>query len=298
MAIDIEAPGADEAELKAAIQALANDITVVPLAVNTTLDSTHYGKLVNVTAAAVVITFPAAPATRQTLDVINTSAGSITVNGAPVASGKTVSYISISSAWREISSNDQGVMGKIASTIGYIYPIGFADNVASAASVANTIYALPFEITHGCTVDRLAFRTNSTVVAASNAKIAIYRCANFKDGPVGNPVIDSGNMTTATAGNDVEVTGLNTYLPAGLYFICVWTSAAVTFNRSSGTSRDLALAKLPISNSFQFFGGGSLVWTKSLTYGAWPTLTGVPATDWSVFNGDCNNMPGIAMGIF
>lgn len=38
MAIDIEAPGADEADLKAAIQALANDITVVTVSASGALD--------------------------------------------------------------------------------------------------------------------------------------------------------------------------------------------------------------------------------------------------------------------
>lgn len=198
-----------------------------------------------------------------------------------------------------VQPNTHNIMpniGPIRTPRSVISPLGLGDGGSSNASTANRIIFLPFEMERGRMIDEIFIRTNSTVVAASNCKVGIYDCPGNKGTPVGTPVITTGNISTAVAGIDLVATGINTFLPSGLYFMAVFTSAAVTFNRLSTSDRNLLLSKIPYIDGYAPFGLAAVVWTKNATFPTWPTLTGSTA-DFNSFNEDTNAFPYIGFGV-
>lgn len=178
---------------------------------------------------------------------------------------------------------------------GTLHPLGIGENTATQTLAANSMYAMPFALPYGITVERVSFRNHSVVVASSTAKIAVYGLPNNSKPPAGAPLLDTGNMPTGTANTSVVLGGLNVYLPPALYFLVCWTSAAVNFTRTNSGARSALHSTIPILGP-NFFGAAANAWRKDLAYGDWPVLTG-NVSDWNSQSQDSNFMPCITLGI-
>jgi hypothetical protein len=211
----------------------------ITLSANTTLGPTHYGRLVYVDTAAVTITFPAAPATNEVLDVYNGSTGAITVNGVAVGAGKFVSYVSINSAWKARQSAFAGgnTLFPKPYVSGDYYPMNplfiSANGVALAASKVHYIPFVPFA---DVTISELAAKV--VTAAGTVAYMAIYDSRSYGTGqfaPTGLPIAQgSGSIDTSTTGAKTIALAANVNLSGGhLYFLAIISDGAPVFITNS-----------------------------------------------------------------
>ena len=276
MAIDIEAPGADEADLKAAIQALANDVTVVTLSANTTLDSTYYGKIVFVTNASVVITFPAAPASVEVLRVYNGSAGNITVNGVIIGAGRDILFISVSSAWNRFQPTVSagGTLLPTPRTGQRTFP-RLGPIAAGTALTAGRIAFEPFCLPYDLTVDQVAVEV--ATAAGANLGVAFYAdvFSSTTHRPDGAPLIaGSATVNPGTTGwKPVSLNSNYTFLQGVIYWAAFCSDGATALRTITGSNR-AALVGATFSGGMPTGIWGASTWasqSSSNTPGTWPT---------------------------
>lgn len=187
-------------------------------------------------------------------------------------------------------------IGLVRTPMSVINPLGTGDGGGTNDPLANTVRLLPFVMERGRTLDQLYIRCSATVVASSNCRIGIYACPGNKGLPVGSPIIATGNLATDVANADLTSTSLNTFLPAGLYYMAVFTSAATNFVRLSGTGRDLLLSQIPAFTTYAPFAYAAVCHRITATFPTWPVLTGVIG-DFTATNDDTNSMPYVGMGV-
>lgn len=299
MAIDIEAPGADEADLKAAIQALANDITVVTISASGALDNTHYGKLVNVDTSGVVITFPAAPATVEILRIYNGSAGTITVNGVLMGIGRDLTFVSIGSAWKRLEP--QGASGSGASSPPYptgrfLAMLDDGTTGSGSAAVANVVYLFPFTVRQDMTVSEIVLQI-ATLAAGGKTSFAVYAAHSSTLLPTGAPLHKSGDISTAATGRFGN-SGLSLALPAGVYWAAALSDNSTVVLTANLNSKAISRIVGNATNTVPFAGNGCIQKT-GVTFGDanWPTFTGNYATDGLDDSVSSSRAPLLAMKI-
>lgn len=132
---------------------------------------------------------------------------------------------------------------------------------AAAAVTANTLYALPFMIGRGGTIDRVGVNV-STAVAASNVRMGIYRNLN---GIPGTLVADLGTVATTPAGFK-EISGLTAKLQPGLHWLAAVFSHAPTVRTLAQANM---LAVFGVDNAATTAVGTG--YTSAFTYAALPT---------------------------
>lgn len=169
----------------------------------------------------------------------------------------------------------------------WIAPWGGSNGDIGGASTANRMLCDAFELFSDATVTGVCIVVGSTVVAGSNCQLAIYATDPVTGEATGAPIWNSGNLSTATAGVAQTITGLNFRLPKGRYWFAYMTSAAVTMvgrtpaqYRAGGFGDGWTLRGGVTADSFRW-GPGTDVRYRTITFGTWPTLTGVKATDWT-----------------
>ncbi len=101
-------------------------------------------------------------------------------------------------------------------------------HVALAAG-GNVQYLVPIMLNKDRTLTSMAFH-NSTAVALSNARMAIYNVSDTDGGPT-TVIVDTGNISTAATG--IKQTAISETLPAGPYFVGLWLSSALTIRALS-----------------------------------------------------------------
>ena len=270
MAIDIENPGGDEAELQAAIKALANEVEVVTISADTTLSSTHYGKLIYVDTAGVDLTLPAAPATVEVIRVLS-GAASTTVNSVAVSLGKDITYVSIGSAWKRMEPATSAATGIFTSGVvtGRYYPLSvpFAPAAGSAVT-ANTVYFDLFMLPHDLTASELVCAVTSA--AGTNAYMAIYATNASTKKPTGTPIASIASaVSSASTGAKNAALSSNVALTAGtLYAAAICCDGAATF-RANTVNGSAALHGFISALNGSF----SLRHNTTSTPGTWPDMT-------------------------
>lgn len=169
----------------------------------------------------------------------------------------------------------------------WVAPWGGSNGDIGGASTANRMLCDAFELLSDATVTGVCIVVGSTVVAGSNCQLAIYATDPVTGEATGAPIWNSGNLSTATADVSLTITGLNIRLPKGRYWFAYMTSAAVTMRgravsqlRAGGLGDGWTLRGGASADSFRY-GPGTEVRYRTITFGTWPTLTGVKATDWT-----------------
>ena len=123
----------------------------------------------------------------------------------------------------------------------------------SIARAANQITFVPLIVPYNRTFTSIAFRIPAGgAVVGSSARLGIYLLDPVKGGP-GVVALDAGAIATATVG--LKAITINQALARGVYFLALWTSAAITvtglFNNFSLASCGYALANAsPAFNNF------------------------------------------------
>lgn len=158
-----------------------------------------------------------------------------------------------------------------------------------SAPGANSIRAYPALIRREITLTGLGVRV--TTLGAGNVQLALYACDDASLAPTGAPLYSSSSQSTGSTGA-VSVTGLSVAIDPGIYwFMTNSDNGTVVF-----TSRSTAL-----SDTGELIGATAVTgvignnapltgFSKSHTFGTWPTLTGSLSTDsFSEVNG--TNIP-------
>ena len=188
-------------------------------------------------------------------------------------------------------------VGPSRTPLSWLHPMGVGDGGGTNTPTANIIVTLPFVMRQGRMITQISLTTGVTVVAASTCKVGIYACPGNKGLPVGSPILTTLDISTAVANSEMIATGLNFFLPAGLYWMAVFTSAATNFIRlGPNGGRDAILSQIPYTTFPGPNGYGALLPRINATYPNWPTLTGL-AADFATFNDDQNSMPYVGLGV-
>jgi len=146
-------------------------------------------------------------------------------------------------------------------------------SASSTALVVNTDFYFPIYVTTPVVVDQLAFEVVTPV--AGNTRIGLY-AADRDWQPVGGPLADSGDISTAVSSVKTYTPASSIALPAGRYLTvmnhAVLPAVRVIFVNSIGIQS--AIGASPAIKHFRV----------SRTYGAFPT----PGTNWDTAASDVN----------
>lgn len=255
------------------VKTLANTIATVLVSADTTLDSSYYGKLIVLDTTGTDLTFPAAPATVEVIDVLNISGGNCTANGVALASGKRVTFASYGSAWRRLQPQ-QDVSTAINTMFtgfksGRYYPTQPGMSLANGPVVnANKIYFEPFILPADMTVSEIAGEVRTA--AGTVGYFAIY--ANTDTGtdyrPTGAPIAQgSGSVSTATTGAKNIALVSNVTLTGGtLYWMAAVSDGAVSWRANGSLYNEPILGSASVQ-----YGGVDWLSLSTVTPGTWPT---------------------------
>lgn len=179
----------------------------------------------------------------------------------------------------------------------WIAPWGSVNSEAGAVATADRMVCDCFDLFADVVITGLYVGVGATVVAGSNCQVAIYATHPVTGEAVGDPLWASGNLSTATASVGHTISGLSIPLSKGRYWIGFVADAAINMiSRGPSLLRSGGLADISIlrgSLSPSSFRNGPSAATRyvDVTFGVWPTLTGIAATDWNGQNHANNVMP-------
>ncbi|HEY1605630.1 MAG TPA: hypothetical protein VGF77_08515 [Allosphingosinicella sp.] len=149
-------------------------------------------------------------------------------------------------------------------------------NAAGAVGVSGTLYMMPGSLRKAATI--ASFVANITTLAAGgNFQIAIYAADATTGLPTGAPLYTSASASTAATGAIETSTGAT--LAAGDYWFCLQRDNATVIFRSFVTTSLAPVQLVGASTGLLALGAGAAGWTKTGTFGTWPTLTGNQTTD-------------------
>lgn len=162
----------------------------------------------------------------------------------------------------------------------YYLPDGAYTVGTGAAAAAGTLRMTPGYIRAPVTISSLTVRIG-TAAASGLFQISVYAADPATNKPTGVPLYTSASQSTTSTGA-LEVTGMALSLPRGLYYFAVQvdaTGATAVFNGVllSGAA-GAQLAGMP-SNANLLTASMVPGFTKTGTFGTWPTLTGNATTD-------------------
>lgn len=200
----------------------------------------------------------------------------------------TGSLLSLSGSAKVFVSPNASDIQRAPYPVGHwVAPWGGSNGDIGGTSTANRMLCDAFDLLSDATVTGACIVVGSTVVASSNCQIAIYATDLVTGEATGAPIWNSSNLSTATADVSHTITGLNFRLTKGRYWFAYMTSAAVTMRgraisqlRAGGFGDGWTLRGGVTADSFRY-GPGTEVRYRTITFGTWPTLTGVKATDWT-----------------
>lgn len=100
------------------------------------------------------------------------------------------------------------------------YGCGLQNHTAmgTVAPGVDTFLAVPFVLSRGQTVDRIACEV-TTLAAGAVARIGIYRATSLKNLYPSNLVLDSGEIDCSS--NGVKAVTVSAFLSRGVYYACV-----------------------------------------------------------------------------
>ena len=159
-----------------------------------------------------------------------------------------------------------------AAALDFYYVPGVTFTGASAAATiltADQDWYAPFYCDTPTVIDRLAFNCTA-LVAATNARVGIY-AATVNWQPIGGPLLDSGDISTATTGIKTYDPSTPLYLPRGRYLTVINSNGAPSIFRYPG-----ALINNGPQSSFGASGFAAR-YTVTRTYAAFPN----PGTAWT-----------------
>lgn len=151
-------------------------------------------------------------------------------------------------------------------------------SASPVAPGAGSLRAYPVFIRRRVTIVEIALRVSTA--AAGNVQVAVYAAHATSQMPTGSPVYSSPSLSTAATGA-ISATGLTLTLAPGIYWIVTnCDNATAIFTSKSTSSTDLvefvgATVSTDIINAAAALTG----YSKTQTFGTWPTLTGSFATD-------------------
>lgn len=160
---------------------------------------------------------------------------------------------------------------------GYYFADGIMHAATPAANSANTIYFHPFVLLAATTIDSLLARV-STAAASGLFQMALYAADATTRLPTGAALYSSSSQSTTTA-TVIEDTAPSLALSAGLYWAAFnkdTTAAAAVF--TSLTTNSLRVPQfVPAQTAAGLMASVASVlagYSRSTTFGTWPTLTG------------------------
>jgi hypothetical protein len=158
---------------------------------------------------------------------------------------------------------------KGSGTTYYVLPGAGINFPSTTTLTVNTDFYTPVWVATSIVVDQIAGEV-TTLVAGQNLRFGLY-AADVDLQPTGAPLIDSGDISTASTGVKTYTPGTPVTLPAGRYLQVVTTSAsgcAIRYWRLGGAADTIL--------------GGNMITTLSVgrTYAAFPT----PGTAWTTAN--------------
>lgn len=162
----------------------------------------------------------------------------------------------------------------------YHMPDGVVRIAAGGASAAGTIRMIPGYIRSSVTITDLLVRI-STLSASGNFQLAIYKADPVTNCPTGAPLYTSASQSTGTAGI-VDIANVNLTVVPGLYWFAVQadTSGASVVFIAPDVSTVFFEQLVGSPNSTGILNStNNCVFTKTGTFGTWPTLTGNQTTD-------------------
>jgi hypothetical protein len=121
----------------------------------------------------------------------------------------------------------------------------------------NTLYYVPFVAPQTWSLNRIGISV-SIAVSSSQARLGIY--ADSGGVPFGPPLLDAGVVSTATTGAQEMTLDSPHLLPAGIYWLAVAVSAAVTLSSESIVATSV---RTPNMGSATVTGGNIMFMTQA-----------------------------------
>lgn len=165
---------------------------------------------------------------------------------------------------------------------GYYLADGIGVAATPSANTSNTIYFHPFLLLADTTIDSLLARV-TTAAASGLFQMALYAADTTTRLPTGAALYSSSSQSTTSAAT-IEDTGPSLALKAGLYWAATNkdTTAATAAFLSVSVSQFRVAQTVPAQTATGLMTGTATSlcgYSKSQTFGTWPTLTGSYATD-------------------
>lgn len=164
---------------------------------------------------------------------------------------------------------------------GYIAGNWYAPPVAGTVAAGGalsigSVRLIPFYLSKTITVSDLGCQI-TTLAAAGNIRLAIYRGDPATGRPTGTAVVETGNISTAAAGAlSAAVTAAATLAP-GLYFMAVNSDNATVVLQcltTAQTATTMLVGSTTFGNIANAASGALLLYTFASAFGAFPDLTG------------------------
>lgn len=156
----------------------------------------------------------------------------------------------------------------------YAPPLGGAAQAGGALAVGS-VRLIPFFLTRPITVSDLGCRI-TTLAAAGNIRLAIYRGVSSTGRPTGTAVVETGNISTAAAGPFSAAVTAATLQP-GLHFMAVNSDNATVILQSLGTAAitpSVIVGSTTLANLTWNATGAQITYTFASAFGAFPDLAG------------------------
>jgi hypothetical protein len=151
----------------------------------------------------------------------------------------------------------------------------------TAFAATNLLRFLPMQILSSVTIQKLGLRV-ATLGSGGNAQCAIYARDATTGLPTGNPLLNTGNISTNAPGAIASAALTNTAFTPGVYWAGVMvdnTSAVFTTMGNNPTSY------LHGSATFADIIGASFALSTTGTFGTWPDMTSVTPTNFNTNSG-------------
>lgn len=223
----------------------------------------------------------------NSLPYANVVPGAVTTSGLTMATARILGRTTASTGAVEEISVGRGLSFSGGTLInaahpgylsgGYYFADGIMHAATPAANSANTIYFHPFVLVASATIDSLIARV-STAAASGLFQMALYASHATTGLPTGAALYSSASQSTTSA-TVIEDTGPSLALSAGLYWAAFnkdTTAATAVF--TSLTTNSLRVPQLvPAQTAAGLMAAVASVlagYSRSTTFGTWPTLTG------------------------